>query len=540
MNLAIYTFFLSLLLTTALLPFLVKIAPLIGMVDLPDARKIHKKGVPRIGGIAIVIGILVPLFLWLPMHHELFSILCAILILAIIMVLDDKLDLDFRYKLIVQFAVSSIVVVHGDILITNVPFIPVDLSEWLAAPLTIIFLVGVTNAINLSDGLDGLVGGTTILSSACLGLLAYNTGNDLMVMMALAIIGSTIGFLRFNTHPARVFMGDTGSQCLGFSIGILTIQITQSSQSQISPLVPFLILGLPLLDTVWVIIRRIRQKRSPFSPDRNHLHHRLLDLNMTAHEAVVLIYSVQLVMIVTAYFLANSSNENLLLAIAIYCVIIITGLNIAEKNNYRLHDKANSNSGYVSTIFNYIKTHRLTTAIPYKALSILVPILLIFVSVVGETVDYDISLMAFILMLLFVFTIRYKIIPGDVFIRFLAFITSACVIYIIDQSSGLLNQCQNCIHVTFALLALFVVIWVRYSANEFKFNSFDYLFIVIVSMVPYIPGFKQYDIGVMVIQMMILFYACEIVISKTKSTVSVLHLGVLGSLAIISVKGLLV
>ncbi len=539
MNLAVYTFFLSLLLSAALLPFLVRIAPFLGLVDQPNSRKVHDKDIPRIGGVAIVMGMLIPLVLWLPMRADLQSFLFAIALLSIVMILDDRVDLDFRLKLIVQIIASAIVTLHGEVLITHIPYLSEDLPHWLAVPLTILVLVGITNAVNLSDGLDGLVGGTTVLSAGCLGLLAYNANDNMVVMLSLSIAGSTIGFLRFNTHPARVFMGDTGSQCLGFSIGVISILLTQSTNSQISPFTPLLILGLPVLDTFWVIVRRIREKRSPFSADRNHIHHQLLDLGLTLFETIVLIYSVQLFLILAAYYLAYSSDSLIIIVYGLFCGITTSSLILAEHKKFRFHTASKSRIGYLAGPVEYINANRFTLNAPFQFLSIAVPGLLIFGSLFGEKVEYNLSVMSLVLAMILTVALIYKGSWKYNIIRFVTYTTAACVIYIVEASTGIIDLCESCIYIFFGIMAFFVILWMRYSGSDFKFNSLDFLFVVIITLAPSIPGFEQSSIGIMLIGMMIIFYACEIVISKSKNLVSGLHLSVLASLIIISFKGLM-
>jgi UDP-GlcNAc:undecaprenyl-phosphate GlcNAc-1-phosphate transferase len=159
------------------------------------------------------------------------------------------------------------------------------LPAWVAVPLTVVAIIGVTNAINLADGLDGLAGGISLLSFCCIGYLAYLEGDISVGLAALAFIGAIFGFLRFNTHPATIFMGDTGSQLLGFAAITLSLALTQR-QTALSPLLPLILLGFPVLDTLTVMITRILRKRSPFSADRNHFHHNLLDLGFRHPESV--------------------------------------------------------------------------------------------------------------------------------------------------------------------------------------------------------------------------------------------------------------
>ena len=206
-------------------------------------------------------------------------------------------------------AATVTVQVYGGVVIRFVPLWGLEpLPDYVAIPFTAFALIGITNAVNLADGLDGLAGGITLLSLGIIGILAYPTGDANVPLAAIAVIGSIVGFLRFNTYPARIFMGDGGSQFLGFSAGVLVVMLTQTSNSALSPALPLLILGLPIVDTGIVMAQRIREGRSPFSPDKNHIHHRLLALGLHHYEAVFVIYALQTLLVATAYFVRYESD----------------------------------------------------------------------------------------------------------------------------------------------------------------------------------------------------------------------------------------
>jgi len=195
----------------------------------------------------------------------------------------------------------------------------------------------VTNAMNLADGLDGLAGGLALLCLCAIGVFGAICGNRPVMAVALIESGAILGFLRFNTHPARVFMGDGGSQVLGFSIGVLSILATQGDRSALSAALPLLLLGLPILDTVAVMVRRALAGRSPFVSDRSHLHHRLLDLGFAHHEAVVLIYCVQLGLFLLAYFLRFESDLLILAAFGMFSALMLGTLALATRRHWHAH-----------------------------------------------------------------------------------------------------------------------------------------------------------------------------------------------------------
>ena len=286
----LFTFIVSLVISMLLVPPLIRLAPLIGAIDLPDARKVHTLAIPRIGGIAMIMGVIVPVLFWLPLDQKHISLLLAFSVLLFFGLWDDRSNLHYRIKFLGQLLAVIIMVLGGDVVIRNMPFLDQPLPDFIAIPFTVFALVGITNAINLSDGLDGLAGGTTLLSFCMIAFMGFQSGNPDLVILCMAVAGAIMGFLRHNTYPARVFMGDTGSQFLGFSAGVFVIILSQTVNLAMSPVIPLLLLGLPILDTFAVMAQRIYEKRSPFSPDKNHIHHKLLSLGFDHYEAVLVIY----------------------------------------------------------------------------------------------------------------------------------------------------------------------------------------------------------------------------------------------------------
>ena len=212
---AIYILLLALVLSMLLIPALKRLAGPLKLTDEPSARKIHDRAIPRTGGIAIAAGTLIPVLLLVPLTQGAMAFAVAGTLLFMAGLLDDRLDLDYRLKLAGQIAAALIVVLGGEIQIEKLPFVDVARADPLwSVPLTVLVLVGITNAVNLSDGLDGLAGGISVLALGCLAAFAYQTEDRVAFAMALAMMGATFGFLRFNSNPAQIFMGDSGSQFL--------------------------------------------------------------------------------------------------------------------------------------------------------------------------------------------------------------------------------------------------------------------------------------------------------------------------------------
>jgi UDP-GlcNAc:undecaprenyl-phosphate/decaprenyl-phosphate GlcNAc-1-phosphate transferase len=319
------SFILALSLSTLALPMLIKHAAAWGLLDAPDARKHHVGLVPRVGGLAIAMGTLLSAAIWSFGDSAYVGFLIGSLVIVLFGLLDDRSNLDYRLKFAGQIVAALIVVGFG-IRLTALPFVGVEIVPAILIPLTVVFLLASTNAFNLLDGLDGLAAGCGILSLAAIGVLALTSPEGgSVIFIAAAALGGILGFLRYNTHPAIVYMGDAGSQFLGFAIGALAILLIEGSGGQLSPALALPMLGLPVIDTALVIATRIREGRSPFSPDRNHIHHRLLARGLSHREAVAAIYLAQTMLVVSALILRNQSDLVIVSVYAAVCLVCGSG-----------------------------------------------------------------------------------------------------------------------------------------------------------------------------------------------------------------------
>lgn len=298
MSSSFLAFVVALVIVLVLTPFVIKFAVKTGAMDAPDKRKVHHQPIPRLGGLGIYIGFVVTILILslttdIAAGHknDLMGLLLGGSFIAVIGIIDDYKNLPAKVKLIGQIAAACILVafdIRIDFL-TN-PFGDWIFLEYLSVPVTIFWIVGLTNTVNLIDGLDGLAAGVATIASITLMLVAYQQGDAFIVFITAALAGSALGFLKYNFNPARIFMGDTGSMLLGFILAGVSIIGTVKSATTIALIVPILALGLPILDTTFAIIRRYRGGVPIFKPDKGHLHHRLLDLGFTQRQAVLLMY----------------------------------------------------------------------------------------------------------------------------------------------------------------------------------------------------------------------------------------------------------
>jgi UDP-GlcNAc:undecaprenyl-phosphate GlcNAc-1-phosphate transferase len=269
-----------------------------GAVDVPDERKNHSVAVPRIGGIAIFMSFLFSHLVYVDIDPQVRGALAGGVVIFFTGLIDDLHGLSTRSKFIGEIAGVAVAIAVSGIYIVNLGdpfgFGPIALPVWLGIPFTVFAVVGLINAINLIDGLDGLAGGLSAIALLVFGVLAFENGNSAAVVICAGLLGALLGFLKFNFYPARIFMGDTGSLTLGYFLAFLAVSITQAPASTVSPMIPVLVLGVPLLDTLWVMGRRVLKGISPFSPDRTHLHHKFLSLGLNHRFTVIVIYLITL------------------------------------------------------------------------------------------------------------------------------------------------------------------------------------------------------------------------------------------------------
>ncbi|TYR76020.1 undecaprenyl/decaprenyl-phosphate alpha-N-acetylglucosaminyl 1-phosphate transferase [Rossellomorea vietnamensis] len=283
------TFIASILLT----PLIKRLAVKVGATDKPNYRKVHERVMPRLGGLAIYLSFLLGIFLVNPSSEYKWSLILGASIIIVTGIIDDTRELSPKVKLAGQLLAAVVVVVLGDIQVqtVNLPFGGQIEPGIFSIPLTILWVIGVTNAINLIDGLDGLAAGVSAIALFTISIMAMLMGNTFVIVTASILLVSTIGFLFYNFHPASIFMGDTGSLFLGFMISVLSL-LGFKNITFISLVIPVIILGVPLSDTFFAIIRRYVNKQPLSAPDKSHLHHCLLRMGYSHRQTVLIIYAI--------------------------------------------------------------------------------------------------------------------------------------------------------------------------------------------------------------------------------------------------------
>lgn len=318
-------------------------------VDVPkDGRRMHTHPIPRLGGLAIIFGFTVAVlcFYRAPSRRIIASFIGAGIIAAM-GVVDDIKALDAKPKFLIQILAACIVVIGGNLkidVLTNPNFLSANpywiLPDWVSVPVTILWIVFITNAVNFIDGLDGLAAGVSAIMSVSLVFIALRVGEYPVALLGISLMGSCFGFLPYNFNPAKIFMGDTGSTFLGFLLATMSIQGVFKSYAIISFAVPLLILGLPLFDAVFAMLRRISKGQSPMKADRGHLHHRLIDMGFSQKQTVFILYAISGVLGITAVVLAESTAlRAILILICVLVFILIEGMILNTGENEETKEK---------------------------------------------------------------------------------------------------------------------------------------------------------------------------------------------------------
>ena len=321
----------------------------VGAIDVPkDARRMHKKPIPRLGGLAIYGGFLCSILIFGQLDETMLCVLLGAAIIVALGIFDDVLALGAKLKFVVQIVAAAIPVCIGDLqigLFTNLnplsdtPFVHLGI---LAVPATIIWIVGITNAVNLIDGLDGLAVGVSSIAAITMLAVALLTGNMPIAITMAALAGACIGFMPYNLNPAKIFMGDTGSTFLGYMLATVSIMGLFKFYAVISFAVPFLILGLPIFDTANAIIRRVAAGRSPMSPDRGHVHHKLIDMGFNQKQAVAILYAISATLGLTAVVLTSSGEvKAIVLLLAVLAAILVGAGIIYGAEHWSMHAPEN-------------------------------------------------------------------------------------------------------------------------------------------------------------------------------------------------------
>lgn len=336
--------FTSFIICLALVPICKRVSVHVNAMDIPNNRKVHKKPMPRLGGLAIFLSFLINYMFFGPATSQMLSIIIASIVIILFGIIDDINPLKARYKLIGQVIAAIIVVLYGGLVLKDIYIFNYYITFGKLAPyITIFFIVACINIINLIDGLDGLAAGISSIYFLTISILAIimNRIGGLDIILSIIMLGTTLGFLVFNFPPAKIFMGDTGSQFLGFMISIISLLGFKNVTFK-SFLIPLIILAIPIFDTLFAILRRTIKGESIGTPDKEHFHHQLLKLKFSTKTSILIIYLIDLAFAAVSIFITIGDNK---IASYTYIALIIILLFTVLKTDILFEHKKKRTKG---------------------------------------------------------------------------------------------------------------------------------------------------------------------------------------------------
>ena len=320
------TILVGFIISFAATPIVKAFAEKVGAMDVPgEARRVHDHPIPRMGGLAIFLGFLLSVLLFVPMSRPLEGILLGSVIIVATGAVDDVVSLKAWVKLLLQIAAACVAVYYGvriDVL-GNINIFSsndyVTLASW-SVPITVLWIVGITNSVNLIDGLDGLAVGVSTISSLTMLVIALLVADSSVAVVLAALVGACIGFMPYNLNPAKIFMGDTGSLLLGYVLATMSVLGLFKFYAVVSFAVPVLAIAVPLFDTIFAFFRRLIHGQNPMHPDRGHFHHRLIDMGLSQKQAVAVLYTISAILGLAAVVITTSGELKALILILGFCL----------------------------------------------------------------------------------------------------------------------------------------------------------------------------------------------------------------------------
>lgn len=537
------TFLISTIITVLLMPIAINLACKLNFFDFPNSRKIHCDPVPRVGGIVMAFGAFLPIIVWAPMNDFVMAVMIGSGILVIFGLVDDIREISFKTKFAGQIIAALIVVLHGglkiesiNILTHRVFILPISLS----IPLSIVIIVAVTNAINLTDGLDGLAGGVSLLTFLCIGYLSYLNQFQGFEIISVAMVGAIFGLLRYNTHPAKVFMGDAGSQLLGFVAITLSLALTRESK-QISLTLVLLMLGIPVIDTLSVMVQRILKGRSPFAADKNHLHYKIMNLGFYHSESVLLLYILHACLVCMGFIFRYMPAWFLLSVYTLFSGSVLAIIFIGERNGWKVK-RYDFIDKVIKEHLRKLREENFIIKLSFKFVEIGFIFLFIFSCFLPKHIHsyFSMASIALLGLILLTWKIRHKwiipVIDISIFlmIPFLVYLSERDVAYLINTT---LIKAYT---LSYGLLILFVLLTLKFTRrNGFKSNPMDFLILLLALVVPNLPDerIKSWQMGLIATKIIAMFFTYEILKGELRFSTKKLEITAVIALLIISVRG---
>ncbi len=326
-------------------PLVIKIAHHVDAIDVPkDDRRVHKKPIPLIGGLGIYVAVMLCMMIFVDMpNNKILSIMVGSLIIVFVGFIDDINPLSAKHKFIVQIVAACIIVYGGIRIHSFQPFFmggsQIVFGSIFGAFVTIFWIVGITNTINFIDGLDGLTGGIATISAITISYVAISNNRIEIAVISIILAGACLGFLPYNFNPARIFMGDTGALFLGFMLAVISIEGTIKGAVAVTIIAPMLALGIPIFDTSFAILRRLKKGMAIWEADKGHLHHRILDMGYGQKKTVIVLYIINILFALSVVFLIEGYYYKMAISLMFAGIMIIVPIILGIKNSEKEESK---------------------------------------------------------------------------------------------------------------------------------------------------------------------------------------------------------
>lgn len=541
----VFSLYFAVLLTTLLIPPFIKIALRVDMVDRPDPRKVHSQVIPRCGGLAVMLGTLLPFAFLVKTNAFLAGVLLGGLIILVIGVLDDLFDLDWRWKLAGQVVASVVTLyvsnVHFDRYIETWPGYVLDF-DLVGFPLTVFFLLACINSVNLADGLDGLAGGMCLLIFAAAGLLGYLGEDFPVVALCACMVGALVGFLRYNTHPAIVFLGDTGSQFLGFMAGIALIALA-GGRDHYSPILSFYLMGIPMLDMMVVMLDRLMERRPVFKPDNKHLHHKILRMGFKHHEAVIIEYGAQLGMILIGWKLRHYPDY-VMLYVYVAIMTLATLLLLFSRKEGRFSRVWSNGSlahlphldehGRLRGVFASLRA--ITARMSWYALLLIVLLYYLASPVLLRPLAWELGAysLAFVALVIAVRYLKPSLL--NLVVKIAAYFSATYYILVVEQSRALLwyPEAGRLYFPLFVAIGICYCCYLVCTYEQMPTVTMDYLLLGVVILTIFLPEpyRSEYRVHAIAAEILLTFLAIELISFNLKDKGDLMMLALLPSLGL--------
>lgn len=533
----LYTLTVAFFLTIAIIPVVSRFAARLGLIDHPvGGRKLHHDPIPRVGGLSIILGSSIPLFFLMSPDSRLVGLLPSCGVILFFGLLDDLIELNYKWKLFGQ-SLAAIIAMAGGVVLFELPFFGMEVAPgWISYSLTYLFLIGVVNGVNFSDGLDGLAGGTSIMASLLILILALQVEDYTVGLCVLSFIGGLLGFLRFNTYPAKVFLGDAGSQLIGFFIACLAILVTQQEGTAVNKFLPVLILGLPILDILQVIPVRIYKNLPLPGPDNEHFHHQLMKLGFRHYEVVAVIYLLQALLLIAAYIIRYNSDLYLFVFYGLFVLTICGSMLFANRHNWQFRQRQRQKGGVerrnralrrLAWFYRYLAKIVSATVLFFLFVS------LFFIGDFDPAVARFSLLSAIFLAIVSVLARKYY----QTTTRIACGFASVLVAYLLSTTNLSSTQALVILGVL-GFLLVFLLFAIRMTRkDDFSLDTQDLLLLLAVIFLPFLPfdTITANSVGQIALTVFLLLYAVEFLINTGRGSVIAINVGAIVVLGLIGI-----